>query len=527
MNFIQTTVDSRRFHPDTLHSFSRTLQWSSNNRQLFNSLFKSLVFFSCILLFGLHPVQAAPGTWNPVIHTWDGEPENITPLWGIEVELSDVDYMIQDSHGDKMGVLVNRHIDPDRQIPFWLPARDGEGFSVSHRNGDHQKDWDDLVAYRDQFFSTMTGYTTREKLSYLFKHIVDTTMEQAPTVSEDNMHPVDNIYMTNGFRGHCTGYANTFVALAGTLGIPGRNIAHVPVSGYSSPGHSTCEIYLDGAWHWVENTQYHVNSYEPFRNIWDCNFMELICATEYRSQLSGALPYDMCRRADTRFRTKTAKQWRMVFLEPKCKVNTYICGRELGALYPSKSTHYYQCQDEQPIMKITRGPENTAWWDGIHWWRMYQDDRLRIKFYLDDGNDLQSIHATLVYNSAYVPKDGGDWYIELNGVHIPLRELGGWPAKTLNNCEGVVRYTVTHELPIEDLVLGGTNELVLGCDSSGAQFIDVVGYADALVPYDPPVMHGDSGRSTSSCGSAQASFAIFGLVIPFLRRKGKRLHIRY
>lgn len=91
----------------------------------------------------------------------------------------------------------------------------------------------------------------------------------------------------------------------------------------------------------------------------------------------------------------------------------------------------------------------------------------------------------------HVPKDGGDWFVAVNGTDYPVRDEGGWlfheDAEAWKQAWPLVEAKWVHRfrIPLEDLREHDWNTVAIGSVGSGAEFLDFGGFLPWIEPAEP------------------------------------------
>lgn len=183
-----------------------------------------------------------PDVWVATTGTYNGKTLNESLFWPIEMEYSSGDGT---ATGTNYTLLVNRNIPKDRTINYGAPcSRTTTGCQVSKQFGDHALDWDYLVSKKDSILAA-AGLTDSSPIESRVAALVSAIFNWPGSADNHYVHPVDFFYQS-AQGANCTGRANAMVAFASILGIPARN--------YDWYDHSICEIFVNGRWHYCENT---------------------------------------------------------------------------------------------------------------------------------------------------------------------------------------------------------------------------------------------------------------------------------
>jgi hypothetical protein len=171
--------------------------------------------------------------------------------------------------GGKLGVMIDRHVDPNTELPFGVfvtrdtpseevrregpyislamqpPAEDeeprgGELYDAESTETAHAREWDFL---KEHAAKALAGAGLSESASELEKVAAfgEYSMQFKHPPTYDSFHPVDVLLHSS----YCTGAANIQFALASVSGIQARSL--------SIANHSMIEFFIDGRWRFCDN----------------------------------------------------------------------------------------------------------------------------------------------------------------------------------------------------------------------------------------------------------------------------------
>jgi len=214
------------------------------------------------------PVEAAGLTFHPLV-TYLGGPFGHQAL-DVAAEVIFTHERMDDSvRGGELGLLLDRHVDPDTELPCGVfvtrqtpgedERRDGPYVSLAMRppvpggnpeGGElyeeeplepaHAREWDFIKQHAQQALDAggvSDAAPDAEKVHALAEYAMK--FKVSPTYP--SFHPVDVLLHSS----YCTGAANIFAAMANVEGIPAR---HCCIS-----NHTMTEVFLDGRWQFVDN----------------------------------------------------------------------------------------------------------------------------------------------------------------------------------------------------------------------------------------------------------------------------------
>ncbi|MGH9339174.1 MAG: hypothetical protein ACRD1R_06210 [Acidobacteriota bacterium] len=393
-------------------------------------------YFFCFVRADVISPQNKYRLENKQANTWAGTtasrngrslPDNI--LWPIEVEFEKPDGM---SAGGTHPYLDLDAIAAEHNHLKYVPCdRLTSGCNLSHTFQDHQKDWDFLENKLAEIL-TAAGLTDKasdyEKVRAVARFCIQTRKEKKNYSRW--VHPVD--FCIHG--AYCVGAANTLVGFCSVMGIPARTI------GYG--GHTTGEVLLEGKWRWVENWVAIVMDSKVGDPVQPGSFLDLLNdpaaylkSEEFVRKFSDYnCVYDDSRSAWLEFNHEAYANWIFVGTlpyryEPPRATSGMGSLREISALYPGQKRIRYKC-DRSPKVWLTpfrmpspgRRPEYLT---------IDQDHGIRQEFQLASLTNVKAVKSCLLLSNAAkfgnnMPTDGGDWYYQINGTQVSVKEMGGW-----------------------------------------------------------------------------------------------------
>ena len=182
------------------------------------------------------------------------------------------EHMDDFARNGELGLLVDRHLDPDTELPCGVlvtrqtPGEDerrdgayislamqppvpggnpegGELYEAEPLESAHTREWDFIKQHAQQALDEAgvpDDAADADKVQALAEYAM--RVKRSPTYP--SFHPVDVLLHSS----YCSGTANVLGALANVEGIPARQCC--------ISNHSMIEVHLDGRWHFVDN---HVN----------------------------------------------------------------------------------------------------------------------------------------------------------------------------------------------------------------------------------------------------------------------------
>ena len=367
----------------------------------------------------------------------------------------------------------------------------------------HQQDWDFVVArteaiLKEHGFAKPWQQYKRAKLASTLANWIKDARLRGPSV-EDNLHPADAL---EAGQFYCGGAANTFVAMCSVLKIPARY--------FSTLDHGFAEFQDDGGqWHFVENQP---DTFANLRTIppnpfdlradrqkaqqwaheqnFDATFAGGIidvvadpakfnladdpslgwfynwtCPANYR-------PDGISSGADLVSRPQVLQDWVFnLYTGYGDYQSKYIRRRgmfvanRLGSVY-ELAAMYSPRRDDLPYVCGKRENNDnivflTPWRDSYYndWNNPAKiaagkSNGVRKQFWLSDSEEITKVVAAIILGQDgnvdhQIPRDGGNWYYEVNGHRFPLAEHGGF--ELTPNYQGTGMTVQRFEVPMQPL----------------------------------------------------------------------------
>src|SRR3989339_281279 len=310
------------------------------------------------------------------------------------------------SKGKNCRTGLLRHVNPFARLPELITKRDTAGCYVSKEFGDHKKDWDFIVKYRDRVFRKKEfnnefhkGTTTFDKV----KAIADDLVANYKTSGGEYLHPVDTLI--NG--AWCTGVSAVMVAVAHTMGLEARTIVLW--------GHTIAEVKIDGNWCVCENIYKKENT--EFVHLINRSWMEIMADPYSCKELPEAQKRYYLKKKDYMYVFSIGTHWHMH------TIGTYVWIRltpyTAKALYPELDRFYLRTQKN--------GAKEFWLWSGINWdkgigWdtlryqKVKQGQGIRKIFYLADLKEVTGINSYITFvKNNNISTCGNAWYFRVNG----------------------------------------------------------------------------------------------------------------
>lgn len=370
------------------------------------------------------------------------------PLWSIRVEYDKADKL---SAGGK-AVLINKNVPETLPIEYDACKRETKGCHISPTYKNHGRDWDVMSQKKDEILHE-AGLTDSspewDKVQAVALWCYGKRKNTENQLGDQPWHPVEHI--TKG--GFCVFAANALVAFCSTMNIPARTIKW--------SGHTTAEIFIDGQWRWVENAE-RICDYMLEKHgtgpLFRFSFLEMIenpfkygipekseyhkfsCLTD---EIGGRLLFS---------NLEAYSKWHFIHGgegQPQ-KLITFQSISELKALYPEKDTLMYICGEDKPIMYLLPFDRHD-YIQNSYTRKIYQNLGIRQCFYLSSSQHVKRIESVLLLDTEMeeMPPDGGDWYYNINGHKIYLRDTGGWKVQ---KADSIIREKhIVLDIPLEYL----------------------------------------------------------------------------
>ena len=390
-----------------------------------------------------------PDVWSGSKTTINGRtiPESV--LWTLRVDYSQGDGYTPETSNS---LLKDRNIPKDKNYNdvFYNPCtRDTKGCDVSKKYGNHQKDWDYIVKKKDQILADAGLSSTSpdwDKAKAIVKHVAFLISKP-----EGRGHPVEVLEYGNQ---HCGYQSATMIALASTMGIPGREISWWT--------HTVCELYIDGKWRYAENSPYVLPNIPPeFEQgpLFTYNFLEMISNPKdhgiNRESYSTELYCGRVRDSGPKYILYNVEaytnwifnmgSWPEVILMPNSAL-------EIGALYPGEPS-VFKCKN---IPRMWLNPYRSS----TSTKKIEQAKGIRQKFYISSLEKVTKVYSHLLFKSQSnnIPANGGDWYYLVNGDKYYLRDYGGWNLH--GNYEGTGYSYLSFDVPLKSLIVPVSSTII-------------------------------------------------------------------
>lgn len=441
--------------------------------------------------------------------------------WQIYAHYEKPDGLVPGGDGDFY--FINRHIRPDASLDQPLVTRDRKGLDESplgchvsaaalakrpdayhggeifgDRNGRsaHERDWDFLVETREKLLAqagvpASAGAKEKVEALALFFGTKGYIQDKAKNFTR-GFHPVDVLLHGQ----HCTGQSATLAAFCHTMGIRARAL--------NFAGHSVCEACIDGKYLLFDN-----QIEEPRAGR---SYMETV-ADPASSQLTDK------RCQSYHWLMNTGGERHLVITKGKWpnpvettplnhgvqlgwRFNSAGLGaahRTLGwegghgftlpltpetakALYPNEDRYIFKYNAQESCRVSLTLPH--TWYAAPL--SMREGMAVRKVFWLGSLDGVSSVSSLLAAWPGerwklYKPYSAG-WYLRINGKEFRLRDLKDEPKADLAN------YGLKITVPINALKENALNEIVIGSDGSGYDFMVLRAYPDMLAPYTPPIL---------------------------------------
>lgn len=416
------------------------------------------------------------------------------------------------------GCAVSAAVLPRKPFSF----HGGEMHNVRGNRSAHETDWDFLVEWRDTLLSRSgvpASAPARQKVDALAlcfgtpaRYIAD-----SPKNFTRGFHPVDVVLHGQ----HCTGQSSALAALCHTLGIPARTL--------NFSGHSVCEVLLDGRWLLYDNQQPEPRAGKSYmETVADpsCSSLTPEYAARYHWMMNtaGQLHHTVRKGKwpnpieTSPFNYGAQRYWRFNASGNGATTRTLAADGGHGltlpltpdtatALYPGEPAYVFKYNSDEPCRVTLTLPH--TWYAAP--FTLTEGMAVRKQFWLGSMENVVSVNSLLCAWPGkrwqfFKPRSSG-WYIRINNSQYRLRDSGG----TVPSAKEV-HYGLEIDLPLKDLKENSLNEVALGSDGSGPDFLALRVYPDLLEPYAPPVSPAgisilvDSVVGTHVCDSYASHF---------------------
>lgn len=382
------------------------------------------------------------------------------------------------------------HVYNQGRIPDGSATREAPARQASYSLGSIEKDWDYLVEYRDRVLRE-NGLTLQSPAVDRVRalghdiwsqhrdkdHIVD------PKNSSPSSYPADTILKSS----FCVGAGNALVMVCQTMGIPARSIHMFD--------HTMTEVQLDGRWWFVENTP---RNCREGNFMVDASFMELWTnPTDPRYQFSEhqaqyyweMMDYFVMFGQIDGLQMHTGGYRRM-----------YLTPQTAGLLYPGEKDFWFKSASADRYALVwgksvaTRYPEM----------KLKQGQTMRRTFWLGSLSDTKAMEANFNASAlpvsataadADIPANGGDWFVEVNGIRHYLRDMGGWH---LVDTKGDTRPRRHYkfDIPLNELKEEAMNTIAMGNSGRGEEYFWMGAVLDATEPAEACLLVHNEGAAS-------------------------------
>lgn len=352
------------------------------------------------------------------------------------------------------------HHPPDLAV---ISRRQPAQQEVSVALQDRERDWDFLERHRDLVFQARgirLDSPLCDKVQALAEDIWTFRREiQKPGGNDFKRsipwsHPVDTLI----YGSWCLGGAYALIGLCATMGVPAREV--------SMYGHSGAEVWMEGRWCYVESIK---RFGEHGRNLHDRGFAELVL-DPYRAE------YGLCPE-------QQAMYWQTWVQRISNPANgLWMHQHAITAFHPGSAPALYpgwpepRFKSDHPRRYALLPCEHGRAHPGLI---LRRGQAFRRRVWLGSLAETAGITATCrgadagAWPGHRVPRDGGDWYVAVNGRRRPVRDLGGFDLPPRN-------WTWAFDLPLTDLREHAWNTVEIGCPGSGGEWLAFTGASDPL-----------------------------------------------
>ena len=374
-----------------------------------------------------------------------------------------------------------RHLAPPRQTPQGFFTRE-QPRPVSRTFGDVGRDWDFVVQHRDKVLAgagVTAASSDRDKVHALAEDIWKFRRQiRQPGVDlrteEPWSHPADTLC----YGSWCVGAGNAMVALCNTLRIPARLVG--------VNDHTMSEVWLDGAWRFVENA-----------GTWLEGGGECLQERNWAQVIADPHGGGPGITDAQRYRYQVMWQGGYEFPQPD-GLFAFEGGFQGAHLTPQTAASLYAGWDE-PVFKSAHGDRYDLVWgwpaaNCLHdEWILRQGGAFGRRFWLGSLGDTRRVLATFCgpHNQPEmttpphrVASDGGEWFVQVNDRRHAVGDQGGWTFLKDGYRDRSV-WIHEFEIPLGELRESAWNTIALGNAGRGPEFLHFGGGCEPLAPAEP------------------------------------------
>lgn len=312
------------------------------------------------------------------------------------------------------------HVNPGLELKPFVPTRDTPGCFVSRTFGDHRKDWDYLVAWRDKAWRE-AGLTPDSPLEARVAAVANAAalsfenrLDQTKTRQEANVgkHAVETIIEGSW----CVGESGLMCAAAATMGLESRSAG--------MGDHTVCEVRVNGRWRYVEN----INEALPHA-LCSKSLIEFIENPDCAPEMPDAVKRFWRRRRNLTpiYGPGVGRYWQ--FKQEGGAYQLFITPETAHALYPELD----RIPTVYPLSRGALNYQNVGQLDGVLKasgvvpLRVGQEGGVRKQFHLGarPASLMTELHLDASVRGDF-PVDGGEWVLSVNGDRHRLRDLAGF-----------------------------------------------------------------------------------------------------
>ncbi|MBN1670859.1 MAG: fibronectin type III domain-containing protein [Kiritimatiellae bacterium] len=318
------------------------------------------------------------------------------------------------------------HVNPNVAYPPLVATRDTPDCCLSDTYKNHQKDWDFLVAWRDNVWK-QKGYTSSTPL---WDKVNALALAVAKTPTRDmTAHPVETITLGSW----CGGKSALMVALASTMGLEARQLG---TTGHAGQGHSICEVKVDGKWRYVDNYigghLCKLSFVEFYANPYACTCPD--CKDEDREEWATGC---MSGLRKLTYNLDAGRYWH--FTHQGTFTFLQFAPDIAAGLYPELKT--IPTREDGCREYLYRRPYAVFDW-GYRELRLTPGCGIRRRFCFEQVPATDIVARICLYTNkvSSFSTGGGDWYLMVNGNRHPIRDL----SPSYNAKDGHWQFNVPH-----------------------------------------------------------------------------------
>ncbi len=361
--------------------------------------------------------------------------------------------------------------------PFVIPTRDDPP-DQPHFFPTQQQDWDFWCKHRDLVFQGKGIHPADpawKRVQALAEDIwtFRFTIQKPGGNDFSRECPWSSPTATLIYGSWCAGCGPALVALCATIGVPARMVQIVD--------HMLVEAWLEGRWCLIDNVT----------DLAKSGGNMMLHASLADVLLDPTNPnWEFIDAQKGKYWEKTLMMYSSstgLFHEEPCV--SFLTPQNALALYPGWVGPRFKSHLEKTYDLVWGQP---AWSHPVL--ILKQGQAFRRRFWLGSLAETAAITATFNGERGsesnlpqhHVPADGGDWFVEVNGTRLPIRDTGGWDfhRQAPPSQERLLDVQWTHrcEIPLPLLREHDWNSVAIGSTGSGDQFLRFGGTSDWILP---------------------------------------------